>query len=265
MKFNFFGNTLKYASTCRRRRIAAVHHPGTHTSPPRWRFCHAARSRTRSARCVFLLAVGDRAAFPPTRRRQPHLHRGNGGGGPPDVSLEIFFDTAWEWLVAVVRRPVSPVPPPFTTPPPSVLSDAHRGLYPSFLRFSFGALRCFPPSIMCFSFRMFARLPLCSPVLAPPSPPPPHLLTPLPSSPFFFTSPVAWVTPACIPFFFCCCSRRRAVLRATSYVNRVNPSGTLALATPPSFKEPSSAAHQVGVGGDRPSPSAPPLPHQRWR
>jgi len=186
MKFNFFGNTLKYASTCRRRRIAAVHHPGTHTSPPRWRFCHAARTRTRPARCVFLLAVGDRAAFPPTPRRQPHLHRGNGGEGPPDVSLEIFFDTAWEWLVAVVCRPVSPVPPPFTTPPPIVLSDAHRGLYPSFLRSSFGALRCFPPSIMCFSFRMFARLPGCFPVLAPPSPPPPPLLTPLPSSPLFF-------------------------------------------------------------------------------
>jgi len=223
----------------------------------------AARDRQR---CVFLLAVGDRVAFPPTRRRQPHLHRGNGGGGPPDVSLEDFFDTAWEWLVAVVRHPVSPVPSPFTTPPPSVLSDAHRGLYPFFPRSSFGALRCFPPSIKCFSFRVFSRLPHCSPFLAPPSPP--HLPPPDPSPllpPCFSSLPSPGSRLHACRFFLCCCSRRRAVLRATSYVNRVNPSGTLALATPPSFKEPSSAAHQVGVGGDLPSPSAPPLPHQRWR
>ena len=143
----------------------------------------AARDRQR---CVCLLAVGDRVAFPPTRRRQPHLHRVNGGGGPPDVSLEVYFDTAWEWLVAVARHPVSPVPSPFTTPPPSVFSDALRGLYPFFPRFSFGALRCFPPSIMCFSFRVFSLLPLCSPCIAPPSPPHPPHPHPSPLAPPFF-------------------------------------------------------------------------------
>jgi len=230
--------------------------------------------------CVVLLADGDRAAFPSTRRRQPHLYRGNGGGGHPDVSLEIFFDTAWEWLVAVVRRPVSPVPPPFTTPPPIVLSDAHRGLYPCFLRSSVGGLRFFPPSIMCFSFRMFARLPVCSPVLAPPSPPAPPLLTPLPSPTLFFKSPVALVTPACMPFFFAAAggaapssapprtstvSTRRAPWRWRPHRlsrSRRRPPTKLALAV--TGRRPRPRRFPINVGGDRLSPPAPPRYPSTW-
>jgi len=255
--------TCAYASTCRRRKITAVHPPGTHTSPPRRRFYHAARTGTRSVRGVFFLAVGDRAAFPPTRRRQPHLHRGNGGGGPPDISLEFFFFLTQHgsgsslWCVVPYRQ-------------------FHRRLllhrrascqtrmvdYPSCLRSPFGAPRCVPPSNMCFPIWVFGRLPLCSPVLASPSSPPrtpPHSSPLLP--PFFSRLPSPGSRLRACHVFLCCCSRRRAVLRATSDVNRVTPTGTLALATPSSVTESSSAVPQFGVGGDRPSPSAPPLPH----
>jgi len=229
--------TCAYASTCRRRRITAVHPPGTHTSPPRRRFYHAARTGTRSVRGVFFLAVGDRAAFPPTRRRQPHLHRGNGGGGLPDKSLEFFFfDTAWQWLVAVVRRPVSPVPSPFTTPPPSVLSDAHGGL-PILSSFLFRRSTLRSPIKHVFRHSGVSSSPSLLPRARFPLHPFPHpssLLSPPP--PFFARLPSPGSRLRACHVFLCCCSRRRAVLRATSYVNRVTPSGTLALATPSSLK-----------------------------